>query len=124
VRKLRQQLRHCDDKCFWHSDDQRLPEHRTIVSYYVELKPDMGDDYPSVLRQVERFDNDSRGYPPQRRVVLVDRFKSTSVDVASVRKIFRTRGVYLITMDELVNSNGATDCTCDECRNSQEGGCK
>jgi hypothetical protein len=98
-----------------------MPDHHTVSSYYVELKPDMGDDYPSVLRQVERFYSDSRGYPPQRRVVLVDRFKSTSVDVASVRKIFRTRGVNLITMDELADSNGATDCSCDECWNSQKG---
>jgi hypothetical protein len=62
----------------------------------VECKPVVGDDYPSVLRQVRRCKLPERGLP----VVLVDHFCASNVDLAAVRRMFG--GVKLITLAQVL----------------------
>jgi uncharacterized protein (DUF3820 family) len=63
---------------------------------FVECKPSLGDDYPAVLRQVQRY----RGDYSDAKVVLVRRFSTTSVPLPAVRKIFAASGYDLVLEGE------------------------
>lgn len=60
----------------------------------VELKPDVGDDFPAVLRQVKGFPFDrDKG---DRRVVVARRCAFEYVNLSQVQMIFATAGVDLV----------------------------
>lgn len=108
---LRYPEAHCWDRCPWHDRDMGLLmdphdgyadlgleftpswDHRIGV----ELKPDLGDDFPAVLRQVLRYENhhgDGRG-------VIVRRHQFTTVTWDQVKEMFASSGVTLIAESEL-----------------------
>lgn len=68
------------------------------VSYYlVELKPVIGDDYPQVLRQVKGYPGlISRNCRRGRRIVYAQDFEAV-VPLASVKKIFESKSITLLT---------------------------
>ena len=75
---------------------------RTIC---VELKPTIGDDFPSILRSVvkryERAVARRTWTSGQRLVVVTDRITPSSVSVDQVRAMFKSRHIPLFTSDEL-----------------------
>lgn len=101
---------HCNPECYWHSGGNLTDQERDWLKhtdhYYqpaysrsirVELKPDLGDDYPSVLRQV-------KGYPAEygdKRCVVVRRWGFQQVAWADVRNIFAASDIDLIAEDQL-----------------------
>lgn len=95
---------HCDDECPW-KDDKANPWLRDRHGYFpkgrsvtvrVELKPDLGDDYPSVLRQVTRYP-DGGG----RRTVIVRRAAFEHVTWEQVVKIFGASEITLLMESEI-----------------------
>jgi hypothetical protein len=65
---------------------------------FIECKPDLGDDYPSVLRQVKQYPF-SRGVP---RVVVVRRASFQAVSWEQVKSIFAKDGIKIVTEAEIV----------------------
>lgn len=63
----------------------------------VELKPDLGDDFPTVLRQVLRYPSN----PRDRRCVLVRRFSCERVTWEQVSSMFQASGIRLVMESEL-----------------------
>ena len=112
---------HCISTCYWRdggelTEDQRKwlkqPEHFYQSHYQgkflVELKPDLGDDYPSVLRQVKGYPGDDYD---DKRCVVVRRHAFQHVTWEQVQKIFATSQVTLIaeTDIEAVDRHAAED---------------
>lgn len=79
---------------------QPWPEH-----VHVECKPDLGDDYPAVLRQVQRYM--SGEYFTGTACVLVRRHAFTGVTWEQVRKIFAASRIELLTEDDVDPRDGA-----------------
>ena len=77
-------------------DDEPFP-------FRVELKPDLGDDYPAVLRQVTGY-----RYPEgSNRCVVARRYAFESVTWDQVRKIFAASGITLVAESELRAAAGS-----------------
>lgn len=105
---------HCDPECLGHpadhyreidkgqfqsclrSDGQYI-EREARKTAHVELKPDLGDDYPAVLRQVLSY----KTTPYGRRCVVARRHRFEYVSWEQVRKMFRASEVYLISESEI-----------------------
>jgi hypothetical protein len=70
----------------------------------IEIKPSLGDDFPSVMRQMRRLsaphiqDDGSRGL--QVKYLVIDRFAAV-VPLESVREMFKANGMFLITVREI-----------------------
>lgn len=101
----------------------RVMFHECAVA--VELKPALGDDYPSVLREVVKRRELFRARGMHHAfgllnelfswVVLTDETNFEGVDQAAVRKIFRSQKVDLITTAELPAPSSEWRCSCNEC---------
>lgn len=99
---------HCGEDCPWTVPDTGtwlLAEVNTYHGDYapvvrVEVKPDLGDDYPAVLRQVKGYPPEEYGYPAYNCVV-VRRYGFESVTWDQVRKIFAASGITLVAEAEL-----------------------
>jgi len=65
----------------------------------IELKPDLGDDYPSVLRQMQRYPADSKR--SDRKLLIVRRARFTTVSYEQVQAFFRTADITLLMEWEL-----------------------
>lgn len=96
--------------------------HKPHDSYYqvqapsviaAELKPDLGDDYPTVLRQVQRYltRRVSTGYGRYEDIridaaafLVARRAQFTSVTLDQVRKIFSASGIALVLESEIAGA--------------------
>lgn len=92
----------------------------TSVTLGVELKPTLGDEYPSVLREVVKRTQltEVRNYQGYLGgcLVVADRMTFTSVTPDKVRRIFRSQGVTLRATAELPQLNAGWLCACKECK--------
>ena len=70
------------------------------ASFGVELKPDLGDDFPAVLRQVRSYGT-GEGYPRRKRCVVVRRHHFEAVTWEQVVAMFEASGVTLIHESDL-----------------------
>jgi hypothetical protein len=70
---------------------------RVERSIGVELKPTVGDDYPTVLRQILK----RRGMHVNEYVLIADVFNGKGATLEQVRKMFSESGVTLILFSEL-----------------------
>jgi hypothetical protein len=70
---------------------------------YVELKPQMGDDFPTVLRTVlgRTARLEWQDYSVNARVVIVDRFDAEGVTYDQVKQMFAASGVVVRTLAEI-----------------------
>jgi hypothetical protein len=73
---------------------------------YVECKPLVGDDYPSVLRQIQtyrfEYDNARGNYVSGPKVLLlVDRFQAQGATLEQVKKIFASSGITIVMLADL-----------------------
>jgi hypothetical protein len=68
------------------------------IGVAAELKPDLGDDYPEVLRQVKRR---SSTYTPDKRCVVARRHEFERVDWEQVRQIFASSGIVLLKESDI-----------------------
>ena len=72
------------------------------ITFGLELKPSMGDDFPAVLRQVLGYLNrPGKREGPARAAVVVGTFRSASVPWHLVKKQFWESGVLLVQEAEL-----------------------
>jgi uncharacterized protein (DUF3820 family) len=101
---------HCDPACYWHCkgplsfgdrDWIKKRDHAFGESHHgvvrAELKPDLGDDYPAVLRQVTGYPHDHY----DRRCVVARRHAFEHVTWDQVRQIFAGSGIRLLDESEL-----------------------
>ena len=101
---------HCSRDCYWAFDGPLTAEQRRWLKeashYYapffddrirVELKPDLGDDYPTVLRQVTGYVNE-RG---DKRCVVARRYAFERVTWEQVKKIFAASNITLLAESEI-----------------------
>ena len=109
---------HCCDDCYWSSKgpltyDQRSWLKETLHEFQpgyggivrVELKPDLGDDYPAVLRQVTGYPGDYA----DRRCVVARRYAFERVTWDQVRKIFAASQVTLLAESEITSPPSPAD---------------
>lgn len=96
---------------------------QSIVYVAAELKPVVGDDYPSVLREVLKrrrpdcmdswrlrtYDERER---TEQRIVLADRVEFSTVTLDQVRRIFASQNVTFLTTAELATG---LRCYCPTC---------
>ena len=63
-----------------------------IYHFCIEIKPEIGEDYPAVLRQIQ-------SYPAgvQYRGVVVRRFTAKSVPIETVQAIFAHAGIFFLS---------------------------
>lgn len=129
-------IKHCADDCpvTWVHEsrytststtyENALQDKVDSLTVAVELKPTIGDDYPSVLRTVTRRRDmcAARGRVGStyeylyRWVVLVDEASFDGVDLASVKKIFRSQSVDLLITEELSTISPEQKCVCRDCK--------
>lgn len=85
----------------------------------VELKPTVGEEYPTVLRQVvKRRDVDhARGLwrPGDVPVVLTRAYVAESVSYEKAQKIFHSQGVQFLLTSDLAPPGGEWACACNTC---------
>lgn len=67
----------------------------------LELKPQISDDYPAVLRQV--LAADIRGLIPTCRVVICKNFDAAGATLSEVTEIFKRSRVHLLMLGDLLN---------------------
>lgn len=79
----------------------------------IELKPTMGDDYPTVLRAVTKRAPLLSGV--NHWLVLADRVQFEGVTLPQVKRIFQSRGVILAMTSELFPRDEQWTCVCREC---------
>ena len=74
----------------------RIIEYR--LNYGIEIKPLLGDDYPSVLRkmltQIQRYKCD-------RHALLIGEFQSTAATIAQLREVFAQHKIKIVFFSEL-----------------------
>jgi hypothetical protein len=75
------------------------------VSVHVECKPDLGDDYPAVLRQVQRYM--SSEHFTGTACVLVRRHAFEAVTWDQVQKIFAASDIKLIAESDIGSAGAA-----------------
>jgi hypothetical protein len=66
--------------------------HHYRKEWSVEIKPMLGDDFPSVLRQIKRN---------EATVVLIGTFQSTACTFDQVKAIFAAAGAKIVTFNEI-----------------------
>lgn len=126
--------RHCAEDCpaTWTTPTDRYGCSSSLTAYEkaldgrggdahfgVELKPTIGDDYPSILRAVvKRMQmGQSRGTLRLGKVlVLADEVQTEGVELDAVKRIYRTQGVTLLTTAELPLASPDWQCRCSPCR--------
>jgi hypothetical protein len=96
---------HCFDACIWSDHEVStwlLSTHHWLGNdtswVRVELKPDLGDDFPSVLRQVNGYHADHH----DKRCVIVRRAAFERVAWEQVSQIFKASGIVLIREADVV----------------------
>ncbi len=105
---------HCTPGCYWLDGGELTSGQRAWLEtpscyrgYFhglirIELKPDLGDDYPSVLRQVKNYPH-SDG---EKRCVIARRHTFQHVTWEHVRKIFAASDVDLIAESSITPTKG------------------
>lgn len=69
-------------------------------SFFVEIKPSLGDDYPSVLRQMKsNFDGSLRF--GEIGVLVFDKFTAIGATESQVEKIFNLSGFLVLTIEQI-----------------------
>lgn len=96
---------HCREACPWHyatqfllDEDQRSFEPAKSGMIRIECKPDLGDDFPTVLRQVTRYPRS----PSDRCCVIARRHGFEKVNWEQVTAIFRASSVILLQESQLL----------------------
>ena len=59
----------------------------------IEIKPSLGDDYPTVMRQMSRL---------RARVLVIDQYNSDTLPLSTVREMFKNNGQILLTVQEIL----------------------
>lgn len=80
----------------WRSDGLRNIAYQASCS--VEIKPDLGDNYPAILRQVKASE---QLYKADYRVLVFDKFTAAGATLEQVRQIFRASGFHVLSFSEI-----------------------
>ncbi len=67
------------------------------IKVFIEIKPGIGDDYPSVLRQIKGNIAGSKSI----YALVYNEFTAIGVTLEQVRRIFRQSNIYMISFAEL-----------------------
>jgi hypothetical protein len=67
----------------------------------IELKPTMGEDYPSVLRQVTKAQSSRRMDTGEKIFVVIGEYRGKAVPLEQVKQIFAKSNVTLLTVAEV-----------------------
>jgi hypothetical protein len=69
------------------------PEEEDLQKRYkIELKPQVGDDFPGVLRQMKRTDSDT---------LVIGSFNARGCTLDQVRKMFASNNIKIVTLEEI-----------------------
>jgi hypothetical protein len=70
----------------------------------VELKPTLGDDYPTVIRQIQQHGSTNSYSYVHHRVAIVGRYTGEGASFPQVRKIFAAANILLVLLEEVRNT--------------------
>lgn len=62
------------------------------LARYIEIKPSLGDDYPSVMRQMQRLG---------ATVLVIETYTGTALSLHTVRQMFIANGMRVVTLAEI-----------------------
>ena len=80
----------------WRADGLRNIVYQ--VSCAVEVKSDVSDDYPAILRQMKA---NERIYKADYRTLVFDKFIATGATLEQVKQIFRSSGFHVLPFTEI-----------------------
>lgn len=72
--------------------------HVIPLTFAVELKPTLGDDYPAVLRQIL---SNTTAQKAARKVVVYDRYSAAGATIEQVQEIYKRSHVSLLSMAQI-----------------------
>jgi hypothetical protein len=80
----------------------------TCSTYYIELKPTLGDEYPCVLRkmgtQIKLTEKEEDyEYPWQEFILLIGQFKAEHTTKEQLIQIFKQKQIRVLFMDDIYN---------------------
>ncbi len=73
-------------------------KHLYQVSCAVEVKSEIGDNYPAILRQMKA---NERAYKADYRVLVFDKFTATGANLEQVKQIFRSSEFHVLSFSEI-----------------------
>lgn len=77
-----------------------FPEYNDIDRAFVEVKPQVGDDYPSVLRQM-KANMKGRTIYDYNPVLLYSDFTATGITLEEMKKIFASSGIRVVCIHDV-----------------------
>jgi len=83
-------------------DTYNAGQNNDTVSIHLELKPSLGDDFPSVLRDVKKRISLARRWGHGKAVVVCDRYDG-EVPFETVVDMYASSGVHLLRVDQIKN---------------------
>ena len=69
--------------------------------YFIEIKPSLSDDYPSVLRQIKKNMNFCRLTGRDSIFLVIGEYTGIGVDYDSLKKIFKSSGIEIIKIEDI-----------------------
>lgn len=87
----------------WETKTQNFSNNH-YVSFGIECKPTIGDDYPSILRELQnQIKTWSRQYgqKPKHVILLYNNFSTTNMPIEKVKKIFELSGIIMVSVQEI-----------------------
>ncbi|MDL2313672.1 hypothetical protein LJC36_01690 [Desulfovibrio sp. OttesenSCG-928-C14] len=78
--------------------DYRGLERLYHVSCAIEVKAEIGDNYPAILRQMKA---NEKSYKATYRVLVFDKFTATGANLEQVKQIFQASGFHVLSFSEI-----------------------
>lgn len=68
------------------------------VSFLIEIKPSVGDDYPAILRQIRSLKSQSHFI----KILLVNEYNGIGISEENFIKLFKTQGIIVLFIRDIV----------------------
>jgi len=89
------------------------------INLFIEIKPELGDDYPSFLRQMIANGAEKTNRPDDntRYVLAYNLFTATNVQIEQVKNIFKSSGIHVVSFNALTEEDNSFPCDpCEDCQ--------
>lgn len=83
---------------------------------FIELKPNLGDDYPCVLRKIKKQIEFTKIDPNNNRanrygdkwkhkyILIIDQYESETTSIEQLKKIFNQSNIHIVLLNDLLNN--------------------
>ena len=79
-----------------------IKQKKTIKTVFIELKPQIGDDYPSILRQINNRDRGINKLRPDEDILIIYKeYTGTGITENQMREMFKHNSFKIMRKDEI-----------------------